>query len=143
MKITSEWLEEQGACDGAILAFRQLFPGGAEITEENCLKAGEAGLNFYWMATDGVDMMDKQLEKFYELDVIASQEYADAERSLREIFDAVYEAAVAKYPYGGEIRHKLIEDARHIYNNALIPVSKAYRVKLAKAFWEVYSGEQR
>ena len=47
--VTVEILKEMGAnCQEELTKFQELFPNGAEITLENCLKAVRDGLSIEW-----------------------------------------------------------------------------------------------
>ena len=49
-KVTAEMLEKMGASCEGIDKFKRVFPDGAEITLENCLKAAEHNLSILWFA---------------------------------------------------------------------------------------------
>ena len=48
--ITAQMLRDRGACNDQVNIFAAEWPGGAEVTLENCLRAAELGFNFDWVA---------------------------------------------------------------------------------------------
>ena len=50
MAITAQLLRENGACKDQVDTFESERPDGAEVTLENCLRAGELGLDFEFAA---------------------------------------------------------------------------------------------
>ena len=49
MKITTEWLREQGACEDQVALFGSLYPQGVELTRISLLAAAEQGLHVDWL----------------------------------------------------------------------------------------------
>ena len=49
-RITKTLLRRLKACPEQVETFAKLFPRGAEVTEENALKADKAGLDVNWLA---------------------------------------------------------------------------------------------
>ena len=52
MKITHQMLNGLGACAEQVDIFRQRWPSGVELTEENCFLAIELGLDIEWLAQE-------------------------------------------------------------------------------------------
>lgn len=50
--ITADWLREVGACMDEVSVFEGEWPRGAEVTEENVLRAQELGLDIDWLVTE-------------------------------------------------------------------------------------------
>lgn len=55
MYITEEFLKEKGACDSGIKWFKENFPEGAELTEENIAKIQKCNSNFVWWFLDNFE----------------------------------------------------------------------------------------
>ena len=50
MKITRKWLVSQNACEGQVERFAQVFPDGADVTDENLARAKAEDLDLSWLA---------------------------------------------------------------------------------------------
>lgn len=49
--ISQQQLVDWGACREGVLEFLKLFPGKAELTRRNVMKAAHAGVPVWWLAT--------------------------------------------------------------------------------------------
>lgn len=109
MKVTKEDLVKMGCCLDHISIFKEVWPDGAEVTEENLRKAFDAGLNVDWWASRKLgsrflDTKDELLDAFRNACRVHRATYSAGRESLLAAHSAEEEALWKTYQ---EARFKL------------------------------------
>ena len=74
-RITLAQLETMGACVPQRTLFKETFGSYAELTEENAIRAVDAGLRISWLASEVLTR-----ESYAEYERVRQQAYAEYER---------------------------------------------------------------
>ena len=80
MRITLEWLKEQGACTASTTRFAREYPDGVDLTPSNIRNAAPR-YDLYWLALR--ILAPHKFDWFVEMTSDALREYGDALRGAR------------------------------------------------------------
>jgi hypothetical protein len=120
-KVTAKLLRSLGANCQGLEDFKRVFPKGATITLDNCLKAAEARLDIFWFA----------------LHFLSAPAWEAYEKAIAPAWEA-YEKAIA---LALEAYETAIAPAREAYETAIAPAWETYETARAIAFFEIYEQE--
>ena len=121
--ITAQMLRDRGACNDQVNIFAAEWPGGAEVTLENCLRAAELGFNFDWAAN-------------VLLPSEARQVYRAATKEAWRAYDAARAATVEPL----RDYYAATKEARRVLDAARAATKEAWRAYDAatKEAWRAY-----
>ena len=119
-KVTIALLRSMGAGCPGIAEFERVFPQGAEITLENCIKAAEERLNIVWFARSVLTDLARE-----EFNKAADLAYAEFNKATAPAL-ATYHKATAP-----------IFERDEKYLRVIDTTWAEYLKVVASAFWEV------